>query len=100
MLDHPEHFVEKFATAGADLISIHVESLCDITKTLQIIRTLDKGVGLAINPETAIGKIFPHLDFVDLVLVMGVHPGFCGQQFIEHSIHKITVDYARVVQII
>jgi ribulose-phosphate 3-epimerase len=91
MLDHPEHFVEKFAEAGADLISIHRESSCDITKTLQAIRALGRQVGLAINPETAVEKIFPHLDFVDLVLVMGVHPGFCGQNFIESSLEKIAI---------
>jgi ribulose-phosphate 3-epimerase len=91
MVDHPEHFVEKFADAGADLISIHIESLCDIAKTLQTIRVLGKQVGLAINPETAVEKIFPHLDFVDLALIMGVHPGFCGQKFIESSLEKIGV---------
>ncbi|MDR1906983.1 MAG: ribulose-phosphate 3-epimerase [Puniceicoccales bacterium] len=89
MLEHPENFVEKFAEAGADLISIHVESRCNIEKTLQMIRILGKKVGLAINPETAIEKVFPYLDFVDLVLVMGVHPGFCGQKFIESSLKKI-----------
>ncbi|MDR2812287.1 MAG: ribulose-phosphate 3-epimerase [Puniceicoccales bacterium] len=91
MLEHPEYFVGKFAEAGADLISIHIESRCDVAKTLQIIRTLDKRVGLAINPETAIEKIFPHLDFVDLALVMGVYPGFCGQKFIEHSWEKVEI---------
>ncbi|MDR2371862.1 MAG: ribulose-phosphate 3-epimerase [Puniceicoccales bacterium] len=89
MLDHPEYFLKQFAEAGADLISIHVESLCPIAETLQAIRSFGKQVGLAINPETAIEKIFPHLDFVDLVLVMGVHPGFCGQKFIKSSLEKI-----------
>jgi ribulose-phosphate 3-epimerase len=91
MLDHPEYFVEKFAKAGADLISIHVESSCNIAETLQIIRALGKQVGLAINPETATEKVFFHLDFVDLVLVMGVHPGFSGQKFIESSWEKIEI---------
>ncbi|MDR0418215.1 MAG: ribulose-phosphate 3-epimerase [Puniceicoccales bacterium] len=89
MLEHPEYFVEKFAEAGADLISIHVESPCNIAETLQIIRTLGKQVGLAISPKTATEKILFHLDFVDLVLVMGVHPGFSGQKFIESSWKKI-----------
>jgi ribulose-phosphate 3-epimerase len=91
MLDHPEHFVKQFAEVGADLISIHVESLCRIEGTLQTIRSFGKQVGLAINPETAIEKVFPHLDFVDVVLIMGVHPGFCGQKFIESSLEKIEI---------
>jgi ribulose-phosphate 3-epimerase len=91
MVDHPEYFVKKIAKAGADLISIHVESQCDIAKTLWGIRLRGKRVGLAINLETAVEKIFPYLDFVDLVLVMGVHPGFCGQQLIENSLKKTEI---------
>jgi ribulose-phosphate 3-epimerase len=91
MLDHPEHFLIQFAEAGADLISIHVESQCPIAETLQTIRSFGKQVGLAINPETAIEKVFPHLDCVDLLLIMGVHPGFCGQNFIDRSLEKIEI---------
>jgi ribulose-phosphate 3-epimerase len=91
MLNHPDYFVKKFAEAGADLISIHVESPCNVSETLRTIRALGKRVGVAINPETAIEKVFPHLDYIDLVLVMGVHPGFCGQKFIESSLVKIEI---------
>ncbi|MDR1590781.1 MAG: ribulose-phosphate 3-epimerase [Puniceicoccales bacterium] len=91
MVDHPEYFVEKFAEAGADLISIHVESRCDIASMLRAIRSFGKQAGLAVNPETAVEAIFPHLDSVDLALVMGVHPGFCGQKFVKSSLEKIKI---------
>jgi ribulose-phosphate 3-epimerase len=91
MLMYPEHFVESFAQSGADLISIHVESKSPIEKTLHLIKQMGKQVGLAINPETPIEAVFPFLDFVDLVLIMSVNPGFCGQKFIESSLEKIEI---------
>jgi ribulose-phosphate 3-epimerase len=91
MLAHPEIFIELFAASGADLISIHSESSCDIGGTLGKIRALGKKTGLVINPETTVEKIFNYGDLVDVAVIMGVHPGFCGQQFIESTLEKIEV---------
>ncbi|MDR2200823.1 MAG: ribulose-phosphate 3-epimerase [Puniceicoccales bacterium] len=91
MLMHPEYFIEAFAEAGADLISIHIESRSPIEKTLLAIKQMGKKVGIAINPETAVEAIFPYVDRIDLALIMGVHPGFCGQRFLESSLEKIEV---------
>ncbi|MDR3317513.1 MAG: ribulose-phosphate 3-epimerase [Puniceicoccales bacterium] len=91
LLTHPENFIEPFAKAGADLISIHVEAHGDIEKILTNIRKVGKQVGIAFNPETAIEKIFPYIDIVDLVLIMGAQPGFSGQKFIDSVLQKIEI---------
>jgi ribulose-phosphate 3-epimerase len=89
MLNHPEDFVESFAEAGADLISIHLESQAPLEKTLCRIKEMGKQAGIALNPETSVERAFPFADRVDLVLIMGVRPGLCGQKFIENSLEKI-----------
>jgi ribulose-phosphate 3-epimerase len=89
MLTHPESFVKPFVEAGADLISVHIESDISVEKTLHTIRKMGKKAGIAINPGTAVEAIFPYLNLVDLALVMGVNPGFCGQSFLENSLEKI-----------
>ncbi|MDR1435022.1 MAG: ribulose-phosphate 3-epimerase [Puniceicoccales bacterium] len=89
MLSHPEYFVESFAKEGADLISIHLESKAPLEKTLRHIKQMGKQAGIAINPETSVEKVFPLIDAVDLVLIMGVNPGLCGQKFIENTLEKI-----------
>jgi ribulose-phosphate 3-epimerase len=89
MLEYPELFIESFIEAGADCISIHVECKAPILETLKRIKKMGKKAGLAINPETPIEMALPYLNDIDLVLVMGVRPGFCGQKFIEKSLKKI-----------
>jgi ribulose-phosphate 3-epimerase len=91
MLEYPENFIASFAQCGADLISIHVESQGPTEKTLRQIKKMGKQTGIAINPETAVEKIFPYIDDVDLVLIMGVRPGFSGQKFLENSLEKIEI---------
>jgi len=90
MIDHPEEFVESFAEAGADLITVHVEATRHLHRLIQQIRSLRVRVGVALNPATPPEALSEVLGDVHLVLVMSVNPGFGGQSFIPHSLGKIT----------
>lgn len=90
MVERPDRFITTFAEAGADRISIHIESPCNVATTLEVIRAAGKPPGIVLNPGTPIKAIAPHLDRVKLVLVMTVNPGFGGQAFIEPCLAKIT----------
>ncbi|MGA3303432.1 MAG: ribulose-phosphate 3-epimerase [Methylovirgula sp.] len=82
-------YLEDFAKAGADLISVHVEAGPHVRRSLQAIRALGKQAGVVLKPATPVEAIADVLDFVDLVLVMSVNPGFGGQAFIPASIERI-----------
>jgi ribulose-phosphate 3-epimerase len=82
-------YLEAFANAGADLITIHPEAGPHLHRGLQAIRALGRRAGVALNPGTPIDVIAPVLDEVDLVLVMSVNPGFGGQRFIEASLDRL-----------
>lgn len=90
MITEPERYLEYFKKSGADLITVHIETLKDPEKALKTIRELGAKVGLAVNPETPIESVFPYLNLVDMVLVMTVHPGFGGQKYIHECTPKIT----------
>ena len=89
MCSKPEILFEAFAKAGADEMIIHVELGDQIPSLVQKIKALGKKVGLAVNPPTAIAAIEPHLEQIDLLLVMTVNPGFGGQEFIRECLPKI-----------
>jgi len=89
MLGEPHRYIEAFAAAGADLISIHVEPEYDIAGTLARIRDLGKQNGIVLNPGTPVEAVRPYLADVDLVLVMTVQPGFGGQSFREDQLAKL-----------
>ncbi len=89
MLDEPHHYIEAFAKAGANLISIHIEPNYDHTATLARIHELGCQNGIVLNPGTPADAIKPYLDQVDLVLVMTVQPGFGGQSFRRDMLPKI-----------
>ena len=89
MCSRPEILLEPFAEAGADEIIIHVELGESIAPLIWKIKSLNKKVGLAINPPTAIAEVQPHLDQIDLLLVMTVNPGFGGQPFIHECLPKV-----------
>ncbi|MBC8244073.1 MAG: ribulose-phosphate 3-epimerase [Verrucomicrobia bacterium] len=93
MCSKPEILLEPFASAGSDLLTVHVELEDRVSSLLWSIRSLNKQVGLAVNPPTAIEKVKPFLDKVDLLLVMTVNPGFGGQSFIEECVPKIQQVY-------
>src|SRR5258707_12100993 len=89
MILEPERYVEDFAEAGADMLSVHVEPSYHLARTLQHIRSLGKKAGVVLNPHTAPDAIEYVLERVDLVLVMSVNPGFGGQAFMPEVIPKI-----------
>jgi len=82
-------YLEAFAEAGADIITIHVEAGPHVHRSLQTIRALGKKAGVALNPGTPESMIEPVIDLVDLILVMTVNPGFGGQSFLPEMLPKI-----------
>lgn len=91
MLDNPDAFVEPFATAGADQISIHAEPEYPVAETLLAIRKAGCRAGIVANPDTPAESVRPFLANVDLVLAMTVYPGFGGQKFREDVLPKIEI---------
>jgi len=89
MIQNPERYVERFADAGSDMLTIHVEAKGDTKETLKKIRDLGLRPGITLNPGTPVEKIEPYLDLVDLVLIMTVEAGFGGQKFQESGLPKI-----------
>jgi ribulose-phosphate 3-epimerase len=83
-------YLEAFAGAGADRITVHVEAGANVHRSLQAIRALGKKAGVTLNPGTPVDAIEPVVDIVDLILVMSVNPGFGGQTFIPFAIEKIS----------
>ena len=90
MLARPDHYVEAFAHAGTDLISIHIEPDYDHAATLARIRAHGCQAGIVLNPDTPASAVKPLLAAVDLVLVMTVQPGFGGQPFRTDMLPKLT----------
>ena len=82
-------YLEAFAKAGSDIITVHVEAGPHVHRSLQAIRALGKKAGVTLNPGTPIETIEPVIDVVDLILVMSVNPGFGGQAFIPFAVDKI-----------
>jgi ribulose-phosphate 3-epimerase len=82
-------YLEAFAKAGADIVTVHVEAGPHVHRSLQAIRAVGKKAGVTLNPGTPVETIEPVIDLVDLILVMSVNPGFGGQAFIPHSTEKI-----------
>jgi len=89
MCSCPEILLEPFAEAGADELIIHVELGEQVAPLIWKIKSLNKKIGLAINPPTPISLVQPFLDKIDLLLVMTVNPGFGGQEFIHETLPKI-----------
>lgn len=89
MIDRPERYVADFAAAGADRITVHIESTAHIHRALQMIAAAGKRAGVALNPGTPLEAVRAVLPLVDLVLVMTVNPGFGGQAFLPVAVPKI-----------
>lgn len=89
MVVNPERFVDAFAQAGADIMTIHAESTLHIHGTLQKIKKAGMKAGVVINPGTPVSAIEPVLSLVDQVLIMTVNPGFGGQAFIPEMLEKV-----------
>jgi len=82
-------YLEAFAKAGSDIITVHVEAGPHIHRSLQTIRALGKKAGVTMNPGTPVESIEPVIDLIDLVLIMSVNPGFGGQKFIRGAVEKL-----------
>ena len=89
MIVQPERYVQDFAEAGADIITVHAEACTHLHRTLQQIRSLGKKAGVSLNPHTPEEVLRYVLDLTDLVLVMSVNPGFGGQDFIPAILPKL-----------
>ena len=89
MVTPPDNFIDAFAAAGADILTIHVEAGPHLDRSLQHIRSLGKKAGVSLNPSTPPESIAYVLDRLDLILVMSVNPGFGGQEFIPTALDKI-----------
>ncbi|MCI5043105.1 MAG: ribulose-phosphate 3-epimerase [Aquisalinus sp.] len=89
MISPVDAYIPAFADAGADIITIHPEAGPHLHRSLQLIRSLGKKAGVALNPGTPASTIRPVLDCIDLVVVMSVNPGFGGQKFIQSQLVKI-----------
>jgi ribulose-phosphate 3-epimerase len=89
MIEEPQRYIPAFLEAGAEMISVHVETEPHLQRALQLIRDGGAKAGIAINPATSAELLSTALDFCDFVLVMTVNPGFGGQKFIEPVVPKI-----------
>jgi len=89
MVQEPSRFIEAFAKAGCDNITVHVEACRDIKGTLELIRSFGIGCGLSVNPATDVSAVEPYLDELDMVLIMSVNPGFGGQGLIPETLDKV-----------
>ena len=86
----PVHkYIEAYADAGADIITIHPEATYNLENSILKIKSLKKKVGISLNPETKIDLIIDHLEKIDLVLIMSVNPGFGGQKFMPKVLDKV-----------
>jgi ribulose-phosphate 3-epimerase len=89
MIAQPENQIEAFAKAGADYITVHVETCPHLHRTIQQIHETGKKAGVSLNPATPVSCLEPVIDCIDLVLIMSVNPGWGGQKFIESSLRRI-----------
>jgi ribulose-phosphate 3-epimerase len=97
MISNPDQFIDAFADAGSDYISVHVENNPHIHRTLQNIQKKNKQPGIVLNPGTPLQSIFPVLHMVKFVLIMTVNPGFGGQAFLPETMQKVT-ELSRKIQ--
>jgi len=89
MISPVHKYIDAYADAGADIITIHPEATDDLSASIKKIKDLGKKVGVSLNPETKVSIIKDHLGQIDLVLIMSVNPGFGGQKFMPEVLNKI-----------
>lgn len=93
MIDDPDRFIEAFISAGADILSVHLEKNPNIFETLHNIRSRGIKAGLVLNPSTPLSSVGEEINNIDLLLIMSVYPGFSGQRFLPESLLKIKQAY-------
>ena len=89
MISPVDNFIEDFANAGSDIITIHPEATKDLKKSIELIKKFNKKVGISLNPNSEISLVEPYLNDIDLILVMSVNPGFAGQKFKPEVLKKL-----------
>ena len=97
MIERPEFYIEAFKTAGADIITVHYEACTHLHRTISQIRESGALAGVALNPHTSVSMLDDVLEYLDMVLIMSVNPGFGGQKFIPGALHKIEALKERIV---
>jgi len=98
MIENPDLYIPGFASAGADIITVHQEAVPHLHRTVQLIKSLGKQAGVSLNPATPVETLDVILHELDLVLVMSVNPGFGGQAFIPSALDKIRALRQRITQ--
>lgn len=96
MIVQPERYIREFVDAGADSITVHVETCKDMSRVIDLIHSCGVKCGIAINPETEVERVLPYLEKTDMILVMSVRPGFGGQKFMMETLKK--ADYLRTLR--
>ena len=91
MISPVDNFIKDFADAGADIITFHPEATTDVGQTIKLIRDQNKKVGISLKPKSEINLIKEYLNQIDLVLIMSVEPGFCGQKFMPEVLEKTKI---------
>lgn len=89
MITRPERYVEAFCDSGADIVTFHPEASEDVGKCLSLIKAKGKKCGLVLNPDKSIDLVIPYLKNCDIIVIMGVYPGFGGQKFISEVLGKV-----------
>lgn len=89
MIENPDNFIKEFAAGGADIITVHQEAVIHLNRTVQHIKEQGVKAGVSINPSTPVSALFEIAEYIDIVLIMSVNPGFGGQKFLESSLRKI-----------
>ncbi len=90
MITKPDKFINDFKNAGADILTVHYEACTHLNRTIETIKTNGMKAGIALNPHTPVTLLQDIIEYVDLVLIMSVNPGFGGQQFISNTYNRIT----------
>ncbi len=96
MIVEPEKYVERFAKAGASMISFHLNATTDPSAVLRLIRSCGVKAGLVINPDIPVESLFPYLAEADFILLMSVFAGFGGQKFIEETYERVRILKAEI----
>ena len=89
MIENPEKYIEQFAEAGANSITVHQEAVIHLNRTVQQLKELKVKAGVSINPSTPVNVLRDIAEYIDMVLIMSVNPGFGGQTFISNSLRRV-----------
>lgn len=98
MIVEPEKYAADFKAAGADILTVHIEACHHLHRNIQQIKSLGMKAGVAVNPHTSINLLDDILADIDVVCLMSVNPGFGGQKFIQHTLHKISKLKDKIIQ--